>query len=267
MNNNLIEKSEHYLHILANIWLVLDNVRPAFLLEKYDPELLAEITTKFVELNSHEIIHRSKGKIGVLLYITRHELIGGINYTDKEIATILGYPEPMDECDSINETRYLYSFDIHDEQGYRDQIFGFNTSKKLYSKKYQELCEKISLSLSKNLPAHYSLKTKILKRNTLDFHIKNISENIDMSEDEIYDLALFLANHENLCYFEMLQHNVFIFGNVQIPNAYCVNKFLKQEPYKFMILSALFNHHANKYELIKKYWYDTIHKDSTEIQS
>lgn len=253
MENNLTEKSEHYLHILANTGLVLDKVRPAFLLEKYDQNLLAEIKTKFRELNSYEITHYSRGSIGVLLYITQHELIG----------TMLGYPEPMDNCDSCHKIRYLYTFDVHDSDGFRNQIFGFVTSKMLYSKKYQELCEKINLSLIRNLPSHYSFKTKILKRNTLDFHIKNISENIDMSEDEIYDLSLFLANHENKCYFEMLQHNVFIFENIQIPNVYCVNKFLKQEPYKFMILSALFNHHVNKYELIKKYWYDTIHKDST----
>jgi hypothetical protein len=156
----------------------------------------------------------------------------------------------------------MYTFDIYEGDKFRDQIFAFDTRSLLYSKKYDDMCKKINECVKNNFPSNYSFKPKILLRNTTQFYINKITLQEDLLEDELYDLSLFMANYESPYIFEMLQSNMFVFGNAVIPNSYAVNKLIKADPYKTIILMALFNHQPNKYELIKNYWYETLQKDS-----
>lgn len=262
-STNPIVDSEQYLHILSNIALVLENIKPAFLLQKYDDKLVRAIKEIDSRIKSFELKHYSRGIIGTLFFINYHHLIGSVHYTDEEIGELLGYPEPMNPHTLYNKTHYMYMFDIYEGDTFRDQIYAFNTRSLLYEKKYQDMCTNIDRIIKNNLPEHYSFRARILLRNESKFYINKITLQEDLTEDELYDLSLFFANHESPHLFEMLQSNKFIFGDIIIPNLYAVNKLLKTEPYKIMILMALFNHQPNKYELVKNYWYESLHTDST----
>lgn len=262
MTNPIVE-SDQYLHILSNIGLVLDNIRPSFLLQKYDDKLVEAIKQIDSRILSFELKHYSKGIIGTLFFINYHHLIGSVHYTDEEIGELLGYPETLNPSTLYNKKHYMYTFDIYEGNTFRDQIYAFNTTKLLYEKKYQDLCKNIENSVKNNLPEHYSLRAKILVRNESKFYIDKINAQENLTSDELYDLSLFFANYESPHLFEMLQSNKFIFGDIEVDNLDVVNKLLTTEPYKIIILMTLFNHQPNKHELVKNYWYETLRKDST----
>jgi hypothetical protein len=239
---NKIIESDNYLHILININLVLDGVRPAFLLECIPNEIQNEQILSIDSKLKHKVLHHLNGHcIGTLFYVNANEndLLVVDKYIDEQVGELLGYPECLSPMFINNTNHFTYMFNVVKDNVFVTQIFAFHTTKQMDTEKYYELCHEVEKSIGM-LQLDYELECKILERFNVNYYINKIKKLEHFTEDELYDLSLFLANNEDKVIFEMLQQNLFKIVDEIVTNLSVLNKLLRVDPFKTIILMLLF---------------------------